>query len=510
LRAICTVGMALTPTGLHAQVTPPSIRTIQLTPGGASTILPVSVNQFGRLAFTQAASVWYVDLAGANQLRVFASAGGPVIGGRPGDTWRPPTSHPLFDSQNRLVGRTTLASTGEDSIVYGSPGQFLVLARSSLQAPGYAPGTTFARSGFGLPAMNAAGLVAFDARLSGNNEGVWYRQPGGPTTLLVGPDMQAPGFSPGVNINGALGPRLNASGQVVLEASVEGPGIDSTNDEVVYWGDPANPQLLLREGQSVAGSPLLESFYRPTIDDSGTLAVWATLQTPLTQQAIITGSATSMMPIARSGVRGPGMAPGETWGSNSDTTHFWYPVLTGSGNAVFWGQIAGSGGGGAGLWTGNGDSLTMVARTGSTVPGLPEGVSILGPSRDEFAANALGDIVLLASLTGPGVNSSNNTMLAYWNEDTGLEPLVRRGDLFEVAPGDFRAIASIEMIGNAGGEDGAPVSLNNRREFVWRMDFTNGTTGVFLTVVPSPHGAMVLLLGMGAALGRSRRSRTTK
>lgn len=509
LRAVCTAAMALVPTVLNAGVTPP-IRTVRLSPGGSGFVQPPSVNQFGRVGFIQSGSVWILDLAGSNQVRVFASAGGPVIGGLPGDTWRPPSSHPLFDSEGRLVGRTTLDSTSEDSIVFGSPGHFEVLARSDLQAPGYASGTTFDRSGFGTPVMNAGGLVAFQARLSGDSEGVWYRQPGGPTSLLLGPNTHAPGFSPGVNMSAALGPRLNAAGQVVLQGSLEGPGINSSNDEVVYWGDPTNPQLLLREGRSVAGSPALDSFYRPTIDDSGNLAVWATFRTTFTEQAVIAGSATSMTPIARTGVRGPGMSPGETWGSTINTTHFWYPVLTGSGNAVFWGQIAGSERrGDGGIWTGDSDGLTMVVRSGSTAPGLPDGVSVLGPSRQYFAANGLGDIVLLAGLTGTGIDSSNSEMLFYWNHTTGLEPLIQQGDLFEVAPGDLRAIARFEMIGSAGGEDGAAVCLNNRREFVWRMVFTDGSTGVFQTVVPAPQGATVLLLGMGAALRRPRRSSTT-
>jgi hypothetical protein len=84
---------------------------------------------------------------------------------------------------------------------------------------------------------------------------------------------------------------------------------------------------------------------------------------------------------------------------------------------------------------------------------------------------------------------------------SGLHLIAREGRLFEVAPGDLRTVSTILFAGNAGTGDGRPIGINNAGEVVFRLTFTDGSSGIFLTGVPEP-AALLTLLGAFLILRR--------
>jgi hypothetical protein len=63
----------------------------------------------------------------------------------------------------------------------------------------------------------------------------------------------APGL-PGINYGGSFSEaRIAGNGQVLIYATLAGPGVTGSNDAAFFKGSPSNPQLLLREGDQAPG-----------------------------------------------------------------------------------------------------------------------------------------------------------------------------------------------------------------------------------------------------------------
>ncbi len=87
----------------------------------------------------------------------------------------------------------------------------------------------------------------------------------------------------------------------------------------------------------------------------------------------------------------------------------------------------------SGIWSeGGGTGLALLAREGDAAPGTPAGVVYAELPIRDIAVNAAGQAAFVASLTGPGVDTTNDSGI--WSEGggTGLALLARKGD---AAPG---------------------------------------------------------------------------
>ena len=103
-------------------------------------------------------------------------------------------------------------------------------------------------------------------------------------------------------------------------------------------------------------------------------------------------------------------------------------------------------------------------------------------------------VAFVSALTGPGVNESNNHGL--WATDpTGeLRLILRKGDPFEVAPGDWRTVGAIGL-----GE------ANERWQLTFLAEFGAGLQGILVAQVPEPvPGAMLALIALRALVHRRR------
>jgi hypothetical protein len=160
-------------------------------------------------------------------------------------------------------------------------------------------------------------------------------------------------------------------------------------------------------------------------------------------------------------------------------------------------------------------------RAGSQAPGTPTGAKF-----DDFSTpvfNAAGQLAFTGNLSRPifdrngnvigggggGVDDTND--IGIWATDVqgALELIAREGDLLEVAPSDFRKIASLDFASNTGNEDGRHSGFNDLGQIAFAAFFTDGSSGVFVSdLVAVPESGAYALLGT-VAFGVLRRGRTS-
>src|SRR5262249_7952372 len=124
--------------------------------------------------------------------------------------------------------------------------------------------------------------------------------------------------------------------------------------------------------------------------------------------------------------------------------------------------------------------------------------------------NALGDIAftsLLAGTVAGGVNGQiGNNIGLFFEDPNGLVALIaQKQTIFHVGPGDDRTVLAIGGLNSGGGEDGRAMSLNDNGDLVFSLDFTDGTSGVFVTHIPAPGSLSLLAASALIAVRRRRR-----
>ncbi len=90
-----------------------------------------------------------------------------------------------------------------------------------------------------------------------------------------------------------------------------------------------------------------------------------------------------------------------------------------------------------------------------------------------------------------------------YDPEGGVELLARTGELFEVAPGDWRTISSLGISSGSILADGDVRGLTDAGQFAFRAWFDDGSEGIFLATIPSPvpePGALTLLAIAGLTL----------
>jgi hypothetical protein len=113
---------------------------------------------------------------------------------------------------------------------------------------------------------------------------------------------------------------------------------------------------------------------------------------------------------------------------------FSVPLLNASGEIAFAASLTGSNiWRDSGIWAGDPESLSVVMRAGDQAFGLPDGVryngffDVTSVSEGKLVFNSNGQVAFIASLTGSGVNSSND--YGIWSGAIGASRLVfRAGD----------------------------------------------------------------------------------
>ena len=72
---------------------------------------------------------------------------------------------------------------------------------------------------------------------------------------------------------------------------------------------------------------------------------------------------------------------------------------------------------------------------------------------------------------------------------------------------DTRTVNTFTLLVGGGGQDGKGVDLNDSGMLIYRLGFTDGSSGVFESVFPVPEPASLTLMGGGIGLILRRRRR---
>jgi hypothetical protein len=341
---------------------------------------------------------------------------------------------PQINQSGTIAFRAILTGTTPgNSHWVGSSGSLVPVARETLPT-GVLPGVNFAGL-FNEYRLNSAGVYVFRSSLAGagvttsNNQALWLRSPSGVLTLVARTGDQAAALPSGVTISDIIGePELDRSGRLAYRASLAGPGIDSTNNNAIFIFDNGTTTVLARRGDSAPGLPadvLLDGSFQLTFGGGGSIALRAQL-------------------------RGAGVSS--------------------SNNSAIWKRV------------GNGP-FTLLAREGSAAPGVVPATNF-GDVRSDtrIAMNASGRLMLAAALT--------NSREGIWLEDASgaLRLAVLEQTQFDVNDDpNITTLKTASALGfppEAGDDDGRFTSFSDTGEVVFRLAFTDATSGAFIARLP--------------------------
>jgi hypothetical protein len=205
-----------------------------------------------------------------NRDGVWAGAAGDVKPVVRSDTLAPGTASKFTRFGDPAIGRGgkvafhgsldfSEAFEQREGIWAGTAGSLSLIARAGTDAPG-ATGAKFGPF-IDDPLINGNGTVSFSSPLSGpgvstttNGRGLWIGGDADSLTLVARTGDHAPGTPDGVTFAwpSDYAHALNDLGQVAFTATVDGPGVDFSNDVGLWVYDPIHgTRLVAREGQTL-------------------------------------------------------------------------------------------------------------------------------------------------------------------------------------------------------------------------------------------------------------------
>ena len=328
----------------------------------------------------------------------------------------------------------------------------------------------------GVPRLNNAGDVAVFGTTDSAGESVtgFWKQSAGTLELVAGVGSSLPGISSDAQLaNTSTLLAFNDAGQTAFSGFVSGTGITDANDGGI-WSEAGGNGLAL---------------------------------------------------VAREGDPAPGTA-GAVFGSLGE------PLLNANNDIAFVaGALFGLDDLRSGIWRGeSGGGLTQVVVDGDMAPGVEAdednfvrdvfvGVgggngSVFGPG---FAFNAAGQVAFSASLGVAANDPSFNLPQGIWAEDRSgaLQLIALEGQMFDVNDDplieDLRVIGNLAFTGGSGNEDGLPSGFNDLGQLAFFAEFTDGSSGVFVSnaavAIPEPGLASLLMLAATVAGLRRRLAR---
>jgi hypothetical protein len=412
--------------------------------------------------------------------------------------------------------------TGDNNAGIWSEGHGSGLAKIAREGEP-APGTSLVFNSFGYCVFNNAGHTAFSGSVRGggvsstNNNGLWSES-GGALHLVAREGAQAPGAAPGVVFLDIGGHNFNHLGGIAFDSGLSGPGVTSANDRGVWRQLPGESlTLAIRDGAPLNGvfdgrTAQLPNGILSQLNDAGQLSYSMSVSGIGSVVALQNPNDSSLHPVAAAGESAPGTPSGVFFSSLSNS------VLNGAGRVVFEGLLQGPGindDNFVGIWKQEADgSVRLVSREGSPAPDTPAGVHFsvdLTGGLHWQVMNRRGQVAFQAFVDGPGIGIPAPGI---WAENSlgELHLIARVGEQLEVAPGDFRTVASMDMFGSFSGgfgnETGFPSGFNERGQVAFSASFTDGTSGIFVSdvvAVPEPSSLLLPLVAFVCTLPFARR-----
>lgn len=407
-------------------------------------------------------------------------------------------------------GALALIARGGDPASYISPGAVLSSWREDL---------LYGFSHFGDPMLDEAGQTVFTSRLRGSgvnydNDRVillWSTDEG-KLIPVARTGEPAHGMEPGVVYHILSFARVSSdSEQIIYLANLTGPSPGVTNSYGLFGGDIDSLRLIAMQGDSAPGTGTgtvfgREFLYPSALNRAGQTTFVNYLAgagvNNTNHSGIWAGSPESLRLVALAGNAAPGTTQGVVFGEINVDLYlevFRDPQLNDTGHVAFLGRLTGPGVDfttDQGIWSDASGSLELIAREGSQAPGIEPGVLFGGMGNLLFTGT--GQVAFICSLTGPGVNGTNNTGIWATDPDGVLTLIVRTGDTFDVNDDplidDFRIIRYASY--------GAGPSFNDLGHLAFNLEFTDGSEGIFVATIPEPGTVGMLVVGAGVMLRR--------
>jgi hypothetical protein len=514
------------------------------------TSVQPSINAAGQVAFRGTNSttgnpngLW---LRTGNANALLGINGGPQPGGGTYPTGAAASFNSIQVNNAGEVAWRLGSGTGAFATAGGTPTRYILAGDSAPGTTTSGPLANFSGVSSGMPLFNQAGQLAVMASLVpnaaltppvvttsgvGNTTGIWVGSPSNPQLVLRQNDELTsldPTGNTRVGLMQNLGMVFNGNGRYAVVSALQGSNVvtgtgSTSNSTIIATNRTGSFSAVARVGSpapDATGAPG-SNLYRtiansaPGFNDLGHVAFTGTLRDAAGVQtstgALFTDAGTgTLRMIAKAGDALPTIQSrtgtplsefnGVTWGSTFGNT-----LLSSSDELLFVPTGLGNTGGttntGAILHMDTAGALHKIQRNGDVaiVGGAPNGTDAFFSSTSNVQINALGQVAFSSTLTGVNVSVGLGNGSALWVSDIDgtLHKIARTSDTFEVAPGDVRTITGIGGLATSGGQDGRSIQLSDTGDLAYQLDFSDGSSGVFVVHVPEPS----LALGYAGALG---------
>lgn len=336
------------------------------------------------------------------------------------------------------------------------------------------------------PMINASGQVAFAGSLynttgGGSDDEAIYRydNAGTPLIEIVRKGDPTPNGS-GTFTGGAFQsssaffpPAFNDHGTVAFFAPIVGSGV--FGDEGVYLGDGSTLTRVARVNDAAPGGGTFDGFGLPTLNNNGKAAFYGELETGITgvePDGIYLGDDNSLVEIMREYTAAPGV------GANFRSV---LPgVATNDLNQVAFSAktvTVSAGGGGDGLWIGDGTTLTTIAHRGDS---LSKGGTLndFATGSRGFALNEAGQLAFKAGINLDSDGNDEASGIFFHDSTLGLIEIARTGDAFLGSTIDGVRFAG--LYGAAGGAATELTGFNDHGHVAYHFELTDGREGIAL------------------------------
>ncbi|GJM21149.1 MAG: hypothetical protein DHS20C15_10640 [Planctomycetota bacterium] len=277
-------------------------------------------------------------------------------------------------------------------------GALLTRTDENTPVPSGAPGEVFELVPSNGPARNAQGTLALKSRVL-INQTLLLRQSGGGALELLGRDGDtAPDGNGTLEYGDGFAPTINAGGSVAVSVNLFNTSGGTTDDQAILRFDAAGspPVRIVREGDPAPGGGTLSGLsagaFFPNPSMNNSGEVAFTSETAFGEFGVFVGDGNSTTAIARSLEVAPGTGGTQTLSAFSSLN-----PINDSGVVAFAATFVSGGGFGA-IYRGDGVSMIPVTMTGDPAPTAGGGVDgtylLLSPS---LGLNAAGQVAFSAA-----------------------------------------------------------------------------------------------------------------
>lgn len=432
-------------------------------------------------------------------IQLVAKAGDPVPGA-PGLTFESTYFHGMINDNGEVAffGVFTGASfPNNQGVIMGTPGNLQTLARPPLPAAGQPAGVNYSQM-FSVGSFSNAGVM-YQAVLSGTPNTSATFAGGGtvPHGTILQINQPAPGIS-GAFLNFRQIINYTNSGRLALHSTttVSGGGAGPTG---IWQGLPASLTLAARTGTSAPGvsGATFSSLNVPWSSHDGNSMVFSGVMSgaginAFNSSALWVGAPGSLTMVARQGNQAAGFAAGITYDTLVTSVNLRHSNV----GLALDGFVSGVGISSANneaLWISQGSTMNLAVRESQQMPGGPNGV-LFGSfnTANNMSMNSDGYLAFQSSLTGTGVNSTNNDSIWVGGPNGELLFIARTGDTINAGSLGMRTISALSI---------GPAGLSDGDLLAWKADFTDGSSAIYVTAIPEPSTVVLSLVSIGLMAG---------